>query len=238
VNYGRRTCWVEHLKMKKILILVEGQTEKRFVKKLLIPHFNPLLISLITTIIITRKVNVGADYKGGIVSYQKLKKQVLSLLNDPSAIAVTTMFDLYRLPESFPRYADALGEADIYDRVKILEDGLSEDISHAQDKFIPYIQVFEFESILFSDPQKIEYSFPDSASQIKKLVEIRDSFNSPEQINDENPPSKRILSLFPDYQKVASGSIIASNIGLETIRKECPHFDEWITKLEALSEQT
>jgi hypothetical protein len=37
------------------------------------------------------------------------------------------------------------------------------------------------------------------------------------------------------FSKVADGVLIASDIGIETIRKECPHFNAWIEQLEALS---
>ena len=54
---------------------------------------------------------------------------------------------------------------------------------------------------------------------------------SPEEINDDpqTAPSKRILNIFPKYKKVTDGTQIALKVGLEQIRKECPHFDEWMT---------
>ena len=63
-----------------------------------------------------------------------------------------------------------------------------------------------------------------------------------ELIND-NPasaPSKRIQRLFPGYRKGSSVNAhayrIARHIGLERIRRQCPHFNEWIEKLEKLVE--
>ena len=225
--------------MIRLNLVVEGQTEETFVRDILATH-----LSKQGVFPYSRSVETGRKsqriYRGGLINYDKAKKDIqLWIKQDKRPEAYfTVMFDLYRLPPSFPGYAIAKEKADLYKRVVFLEEELRKDIGHPYDKFIPYIQLYEFEAILFSDPKKIGYNFPDSASQITKLVEIRANFNSPEQINDENPPSKRILSLFPNYQKVDSGSIIALDIGLETIRKECPHFNEWITKLEALSEHT
>jgi hypothetical protein len=38
--------------------------------------------------------------------------------------------------------------------------------------------------------------------------------------------------LFPSYKKTLHGPTTAARIGLEQIRKECPHFNDWIKKLE------
>jgi hypothetical protein len=37
------------------------------------------------------------------------------------------------------------------------------------------------------------------------------------------------------YQKVNDGGLIAMKIGLDLMRAECPHFNQWIGKLEALA---
>lgn len=69
-----------------------------------------------------------------------------------------------------------------------------------------------------------------------KVLKIRNQFNSPEEI-DDNPntsPSKRILGIFPGYQKVFDGPLIVGKIGLQKIRDECVHFNDWVTKLETL----
>ncbi len=66
--------------------------------------------------------------------------------------------------------------------------------------------------------------------QMMQLRAIRNLFASPEEINDnpETAPSKRISDHFPRYNKVFYGRLIAQNIDIQTIRSECPHFDEWV----------
>ncbi len=61
------------------------------------------------------------------------------------------------------------------------------------------------------------------------------SFDSPEEINDsqQTAPSKRIVGLNPGYAKVSDGVRISQKIGLTVMRAQCPHFNEWIGKLEA-----
>jgi hypothetical protein len=90
------------------------------------------------------------------------------------------------------------------------------------------------EAVLFSAPEQIARRFS-TQDQGQELTAIKAHFNSPEEINDSRTtsPAKRIEKLYP-YRKRLDGPIIAQEIGLDLIRKECPHFNDWLTKLEAL----
>lgn len=123
-------------------------------------------------------------------------------------------------------------------RVNCLEKAFKNDIKH--EKFLPYIQLFEFEGLLFSDVQAIDECITltlDAPSQLKKLHQIRNQYPTPEYINDgENTaPSKRLGALYPYYDKVLHGSLISEAIGLNKLRQECPHFDQWVSRLEHLA---
>ena len=69
------------------------------------------------------------------------------------------------------------------------------------------------------------------------IQEIRDRFSSPEEIDDspERAPSKRIERLDSSYRKRYDGMLLAHKIGLDVMRAECPHFNEWIRRLETLA---
>jgi len=217
--------------MVKVLILVEGQTEERFVNDVLSLNFSPNEYTLIPTRVTTKSVLSGSDYKGGYIPYQKFKKQIHNLLNDSSATVVTTMIDYYKLPSDFPE-SKILIESDCVKRVKAVEASLSEDINNS--KFIPYIQLHEFEALIFSDPSVITNYFSHDKKMINQINKIKAQFTTPENINLDNPPSRQLLRLFPDYDKVVAGTAISLETGLEKIRQECPHFNEWIEKLESL----
>ncbi len=212
--------------MKKVLILVEGQTEKKFVDNVLLEYFSKKNIFLSSTIVTTKKIKTGKNYKGGIASYQKVKNEVLNLLKDSSNDLVTTMFDLYGLPDDFPCF-------DISKSVKELEMAFEKNINSI--RFKPFFVKYEFEGLLFSKSEEI-------ANQVlnhnvkNELQKIEDDFNSPEDINNHptTAPSKRIKKIIPYYDKVADGVIIAEKIGLDKIRKECKHFDEWIRFIEKI----
>jgi Domain of unknown function (DUF4276) len=64
----------------------------------------------------------------------------------------------------------------------------------------------------------------------------REAFSSPEHINDDplTAPSKRILKCCDGYEKPLHGSLIAIDIGLEAIRQQCQHFNQWLLRLENL----
>jgi hypothetical protein len=180
----------------------------------------------------------GKDYRGGLPGHYIYLENDLTLWmkEDQNTDAwFTTMVDLYALPEDFPGHATCKQFTDPLKKVRCLEDGLSGKISHR--RFIPYIQLHEFEALLFSEPAKFDVAFPDSKDAVQQLQKIRDESPSPEHIDDrpEFAPSKRILKLLPDYRKPVAGPTIAASIGLATLRRECPHFNQWICKIEALA---
>lgn len=217
--------------MKRIHILVEGQTEEAFARDILRAHFLSLGVWLSYSIVATKRTKKGTKFKGGFTSYQNLKKQILLLLRDTSLVAVTTMIDYYGIPDDFPGKATLQGQT-CFDKVAYLEKACQIDINHR--KFIPYLTLHEFEALLFTDPLAIAAAF--GGIKVKKqLLAIRNSYSSPEEINDgpKTHPAARILALLPNYRKRRHGPLIASNIGLATIRAECVHFNEWLNKLEA-----
>ena len=131
----------------------------------------------------------------------------------------STMFDLYGLPTDFPDYEHAVNTHDPYDRVRILENALSRDISDS--RLIPYFQLHEFEALLFCEPKILGSQFPGRGTEIRRLIETTSGFGSPELINDgsQTAPSKRIIKEIPEYEgrKASVGPIVANKIGLSIL---------------------
>ncbi|MFH0989968.1 MAG: DUF4276 family protein [bacterium] len=218
--------------MRKILILVEGQTEEMFVKKVLNTDLEQFDRYAVPIIIATKKVKRGNQFRGGVPHYDRVKLQIQRLLNDTSAALVTTFIDYYALPDSFPGKSSLQGTTPTA-RVQYLEQAIQTDINNS--KFTPYYSLHEFEALLFSVPEEIAQSLT-SPSHSLALQRIRQGFPSPEDIND-NPhtcPSARIRGLFPTYQKPLHGSLISQRIGIYRIRSACTHFHEWLLRLEAV----
>ncbi|MBL7224025.1 MAG: DUF4276 family protein [Candidatus Brocadiae bacterium] len=224
--------------MIRLNFVVEGQTEETFVRDVLGPHLsNTGVICSVRCVETGRKR--GQVFRGGMISYAKFHRDLtLWMRQDQGQDAhFTTMLDLYRLPGDFPGYDDARALPDALGRAALLEELFCADVSHHRGQFIPYIQPFEFEALLFSDPQVFLRRFPNGGCRVGELSTVRASFPSPEHINDDEPPSKRILAVFPDYDKRADGPIIAVEIGLDPVRRQCAHFDEWLRRLEQLGEE-
>jgi hypothetical protein len=212
-------------------VLVEGQTEETFVKKILVPEFWQRGLHFTPVILKTKRVPGRGHFRGGILPYSKVTADVRRLLNDRSAVCITTMLDLYGLPEDFP--GNVQGERGV-NKALVLERAFGDDVG--DPRFLPYLQVHEFEALLFSDPIKFGVAFPPHVPN--RVSAVAQDFASPEDINEtpDGAPSKRIASIVGSshYQKPFHGSLIASEISLGTIRSKCPHFDHWMTQLEHL----
>ena len=225
---GRAACV-----MKRVLIYVEGQTEETFVRDLLSPYlWNQFQIDLRPCIAKTKRTKAGHAFKEGIVSYDKVKREILRLLEDTSAVRVTTMIDYYGLPNNFPG-KNTLPSGTPYERVAYLEQEFARDIDHP--RFLPFLMLHEFETFVFVAPHELGQIFPQYKANLPKLLQSIGN-QTPEEINEgkDTHPARRIRDFFPDYQKTLHGPRIIRRIGLGPIRQRCPHFNEWLTKLESL----
>lgn len=214
--------------MSRAYLLVEGQTEETFVREMLQPHYARMGLFL-TPII----VSTSPGHKGGVVSYAKVRPQIERLCKQDARAHVSTMFDLYALPPDFPGKSDPSWPANGsgHQKADLVEARMAQDID--QPNFIPNIMVHEYEALLFVQPDR----FADWADQevVEALKAARLS-NAPEDINDDprTAPSKRILAAMPGYQKPFHGPLLACDIGLDAMRANCPHFNAWLRRLEAL----
>ena len=160
------------------------------------------------------------------------------LLEDTSSEAqFSMMVDLYSLPHDVPGHAEAMVLADPYAQAEMLEAAL--DDAMQEQRFIPYIQVHEFEAPLLSAPGRFSERFEQREKQIAMLRVECNRFASPELINDgqHTHPKARIKKYFADYGAKADGPLLAQAIGLHQIRQKCPHFDQWLTTLENLDRE-
>jgi len=179
----------------------------------------------------------GKVFRGGMVEYLYLRRDLDHWIKQDGAgdSWFTTMIDLYGLPPEFPGFEDSRCHIDPYLRVNSLERSLAADIGYP--RFIPYIQLHEFEALLFADPDMFQVAFPDIGSGLAALKGIRHAIPNPELIDDgpETCPSRRICEIVPQYSKPSSGPLIANHIGLLTLCRECQHFGDWINRVMALA---
>ncbi|MBF0286016.1 MAG: DUF4276 family protein [Magnetococcales bacterium] len=223
--------------MPRLNILVEGQTEEAFVNGTLAPH---LMSRGVTTAVrcICRKRKRTRENSGGIVPFESFRKDLNRWMGEDRGAYFTSMVDLYALPRDWPGFDEAALQAP-YEKVEVLEKVLDKTINCGdQWGFLPYIQLHEFEALLFSDPRQFAWEFVEHEQPIKALMGIVQGEDNPELINDgiETAPSKRIIKLLPEYEdrKVSAGASIAERIGLPLLREKCRHFHEWLSQLEKL----
>ena len=219
--------------MKRLVFIVEGETEEAFVNNILRPYFqNCGLYNSIQCFKIKHT-------QGGMHKYSYVRNDVLNTIYETDVI-VTTMFDLYALPHSFPGYEDAQSITNHLERVEYLEAKMKEDLETLQSQpfsnYIPYIQLHEFEALAFSSANSFEVLFEDNEMDYKGIREVIGAFPNPEDINDspETAPSKRMQNLIPGYNKVVYGISLIEYTGIDAIIQKCPHFRRWIHRLKAV----
>ena len=203
--------------MIRLGIVVEGDTEERFVRQILDAHLRMHNIETQTFVL------------HGNVSAQRLARTMANLFRRCGM--ATSLVDYYGFRDKGMDGVTAL-EGRISTAVQS-ELGSSADSSLV----IPYIQQYEFEALLFSEVSAFQSVLGLYQGTVQQLAAVRQSFSTPEEINDhpDTAPSKRITNIIRHYDKVTHGSLVAQAIGLTTIRRECPRFDAWVTRLESLS---
>lgn len=219
----------------RLYITVEGQAEKAFADLALAPHLANYNIEVKPRVVLT---NRKLGKRGGILDFAKIEGDLNRLMKQdrhPEA-RFTTMLDLYALPHEFPGWDEAKKKTLPLERVTVLEKALK--LNFGDERFHPYIQLHEFEALLYCDLGELQRRLSDSASGIAALQrEVRHL--RPEEINEgsSTAPSKRIINHLPVYErsKVRVGAPAAAAIGLSNLRAKCPHFDHWLTQLEQLA---
>lgn len=153
------------------------------------------------------------------------------VLQHRGCTVLTTFLDFFRLPNDFPGYT-LDGE-----RIQDVEQAMVNDLSirfPGLPHFIPYIQKYEFEALLFADMEGFNY-LVDDVDALKKLAAIIIAYPNPEDINGgwTTAPSKRLASIF-NYNKTADSTDMLEIIGFRTIYSKCPRFAAWFDYLAAL----
>jgi hypothetical protein len=214
-------------------MVVEGPTEEQFVYDILLNH------------LANHGVVCDARHLGGLGrsrKYQRLRADLESWMKEdfnPDSY-FTTMIDLYAIPKDFPKLEAAQTQSSPREKVLFLEEALRKDLSHP--RFVPYIQLHEFEALMLCDPSQLGAEFPGQEEAIKALMKECLPFANPELIDEgaESHPAMRIIRHVPAYKhrKLVVGTRTVARIGLASVRQKCQHFNEWLVRLESLNVQT
>ena len=222
--------------MTRLFVVVEGDTEQEFVKRVLAPHLHARNVWT-TPIVVTTKRDRKTCQKlargGG--HWRHWRDDIRRLLRSDTACHTTSMFDLYGLPADFPSLRELSAERDTVQRAKALETAMGQDIQ--DPRFIPYIQRHEFEALVLAGLEHLNDLFVGSDTRAG-LDMLRQQLRTlaPEDVNDgkATAPSKRLIALIPEYNKKIHGLWVTGKVGIDSLKMRCPRFGDWVASLEAL----
>jgi len=176
---------------------------------------------------------------GGIVKWNTLKKEIHTYLQEGD-VHVTMLIDYYGLYNkyAFPGWEDGEKIIDKNERMDFLEAAMKQDIRDAfQHRFLPYLQLHEFEGLLFNDIQVFYEQVPkNELIGNTELLKTFQDYDNPEMINNNKhtSPSHRLTRIIEGYNKVLYGHYFAEAIGLDKIRNKSPRFNNWLNSIEEL----
>ena len=99
--------------MRRLIIIVEGQTEEEFVNSVVAPYlrvkFNIIDVRPI-------KIATGANGKGGFVNYKHLKNDILKRIR-ASDVIISMFVDYFRIPDNIPNYYSCMSLTGTDDKI-------------------------------------------------------------------------------------------------------------------------
>jgi len=211
--------------LNRLYLVVEGATEEQFGRRVLAPHFAEGGID-----VRPMQVRRGGGARGGGRSWQPWERHLVVLMREQRGpdVRVSMMLDLYRVPRDTPGFDATLSGPRLADRIL---PALAERL--ADHRFMPYLQVHEFEALVFAALEHLSLVTADPRPRLALAAEAS-AFASPEAIDDgpETAPSRRLRRHLAGYDKVAHGPDVAAAGGLAVLRARCPRFGAWVERLE------
>ena len=243
--------------LRNLFIISEGRTECYFIKHVPSEYLLDYGWIVVPITLPTGRKTTGG-HKGGWrrtdgyrYAIEEMRKEIIT----HAGKLHTTFFDLYGFPKDIPCYEHAKSMYSPYDKAKLYESQIKQDInslfsgddSYNADLFVPYVQPYEFESFLFVDPKcsaavLFERDEKKAILLEAELASISAEFETPEHINGDSntAPSKRIEKLVPGFEKNKAGKAGLSwrapqRVGIQALRHVCQHFNGWLSLLESYS---
>ncbi len=216
--------------MKRLVIIAEGETEESFVNNILCPFFCSKGIYNSIQCFKTKHSH------GGMSKYSYIKKDILNIIYEKDVV-VSMMIDFYRLPSDFPGFNDLKVTQTHQEQANLLETRIKKDLEDSQnqlfDNFIPYIQLHEFEALVFASISGIDSLFERSEMDYNGLMNVIQQYPNPEDINNhpDTAPSVRLKKLIFGYNKVLHGIDIINTVGMAELLEKCPRFKTWIESM-------
>lgn len=213
--------------MKRVAVVVEGQTEQQFVEQVLAPRLLAQDVYPQAIITKTRESAAGAHRGGGDWShYARILRQ---LVTQPQWSLVTTMMDFYAYPGNAPgRDCHPVGGHAPALCAGSREAAILAEIAPGSLTLKPFIMLHEFETLVIAAGGAQTAVLGDTAVPAA-FTRMMNSAGSAELINDgqDTAPSKRVTSLIRDYRKPIDGVSIIAAGSFDAVLHACPRFADW-----------
>ncbi len=223
------TAWV------KLHLIVEGKTEYTFARDTLKPHLAQHQVSVNAFSLPT---NPKLSAAGGALSWDRFHYNVTRLLKHyaENSDRFSTLIDWYKLDPHFPGIAEARKLARAADRASTVAAAVQTHFNSR--RLCPFFTLHEFEAFLFCDLCTLARRLPSGHDRGIASLKVEIGSTPPEDVDDgpNTHPSARLARHLPGYDraKVSVGALAAGEIGLHVLREKCPHFGQWLTRMENL----
>jgi hypothetical protein len=202
-------------KSKKIIIYVEGQTDKAGLEALLSERISSALNNGVTIDIFHPS---KSDHQKTLI-YNYPIKAIKTIQNNPKSI-------VFILPDLHPMNRHGMTYNTHDELCKIIQshaEKVSTD-SRILTRFHAHCFVHEFEALLMACPKEIE-------TLTGTTVPSEYNWSNPEQQNGKFPPKKVIEHIYPTYEGAADAAKILKEVPLEQITAKCPYFAQFVAVL-------
>lgn len=220
-----------------LIVYVEGISEEEFVKRQLAQHLRLHGWNSVQAIGVANSLGPKAT-TGGLTNWRAVKADLNGLFKThaDAVTRFTTLWDYYRIPNTFPGVTVAKAAAQGVDRGTIIESALAEVFQ--EPRFVPYIQIYEFEALVLAALDGVKWLYPEHLPSLNALQQFCRNTGNCEGINDgpDTHPARRIDDAVPGFlrRKEEDGPSALRAVDLEVIRASCPRFSHWLGRLEAL----
>lgn len=225
--------------MPELLVVCEGQTEREFCRSVVAPAVSSAGVWLAGTL-----VGKPQRKRGGISGWNLYRSELVRLAKQRGDRHVGLLVDYYAMPASWPGRASAMTMPPLARGVHV-EEALQQDLARElAGRFHPCVQLHEFESLLFVEPQHtamklaIMSASVNPETLVREFQEIAEGCGGSVELIDDSPehaPSKRIGRLVPTYDKVAWGVTAVMDLDVQDLRAGCAWLDRWLGRIERIS---
>lgn len=217
--------------LRRIAILVEGQTESAFATEILGPFLTERGTLLTPVIVKTSRSAGGTAYKGGGTSWRHYERDLRNLLGATHFDLVSILIDFYAYPPDGPGANCCNRPHRPRECVEFRRESMAAAIGSR--RFLPHIVLHEFETWVIGAATRTDRVLGDPVIAERLKAEAR-QFGDDVELIDDSPktaPSKRVLRCWPGYQKSIDGVAVIQEVGLDAVVDACPGLKSWIEQL-------